>query len=254
MQEQQRNESEGFTIDLSRVVQALLKWMWVIVAATLLFGIVAAIYSYAFITPTYQSGFSAYVNNKQTSGNSNTTTSDLNASIALTYVYSAIIQSDTVLNEAIEKCGAEYTAAELAGKLTVSLSDTTAVIRVYLVDTDPQMAMKLATAISEVAPIHVARVVDNSSMSIIDAPKLPTKKYAPNHGQNIVIGALLGMLVSIIAVVVLEILNDSVQNSDELEKRHGLIALGVIPDFEEAGKQYGGYGYGSGRRTGGKQA
>ena len=250
MQEQQMNENEGLTIDLGRVVQALMKWAWVIVAAAIVFGLVAWIFSATMITPTYRSGFTAYVNNKQTSSTGSTTTSDLSASIALAYVYGEIIQSRTVLTEAADKCGLDYSYGVLSSKVTISVADTTAIINVYVEDTDPQTAMALAAAIADVAPAHVARVVDNSSMRIVDEPILPTSQYAPNNGTNALIGALLGIVAAVVMVLVLEVLNDYVQTGEELEKRYNVIAIGVIPDMDQAEKVHSSYSY---ARAGGRK-
>ena len=250
MQEQKMNDNEGFTIDLNRVVQALLRWAWVIVAATVVFGLVAWIYSATMITPMYQSSFTAYVNNKQSATSNSTTTSDLNASIALAYVYGEVIQSRTVLVEAAEKCGIGYSYNALASKVSIAIGDTTAIISVYVVDPDPEVATALAAAIADVAPAHVARVVDNSSMRIVDAPILPTAPYTPNNGKNATMGALIGTLVAIALVVFLEVFSDCVQSGEELEKRYGVIIIGVIPDTEQAEKVHSNYGY---ARAGGRK-
>ena len=250
MQEQQMNENEGLTIDLGRVVQALLKWAWVIVAAAIVFGLVAWIFSATMITPTYRSGFTAYVNNKQNSTSGNTTTSDLNASIALAYVYGEIIQSRTVLTEAAAKCGIDYGYGDLKSKISISIADTTAIINVHVEDANPQTAMALAAAIADVAPEHVARVVDNSSMRIVDEPILPTSQYSPNNGRNAIIGALLGIVAAVAVVIVLEVFNDYVQSSEELEKRYDVIAIGVIPDMDQAEKVHSNYSY---ARAGGRK-
>ena len=250
MQEQKFNENEGLTIDLGRVVQALLKWAWVIVAAAIVFGLVAWIFSATMITPTYRSGFTAYVNNKQTTTTGSTTSSDLSASIALAYVYGEIIQSRTVLTEAASKCGLDYGYSALAGKVTISVAETTAIINVYVEDTSPETAMALAAAIADVAPAHVARVVDNSSMRIVDEPILPTSQHAPNNGTNAVIGALLGIVAAVAMVIVLEVLNDYVQSGEELEKRYDVIAIGVIPDMDQAEKVHSNYSY---ARAGGRK-
>lgn len=250
MQEQKKNESEGFTIDLNRVIQALLKRAWVIVVATVVFGLAAWIYSAKMLTPMYQSSFTAYVNNKQSATSNSTTTSDLNASIALAYVYGEVIQSRTVLMEAAEKCGINYGYGALAGKVSVSIGEVTAIISVYVTDPDPEVAMALAAAIADVAPAHVARVVDNSSMRIVDEPIKPTAPYSPNNTKNAVVGALIGALLAIALVVFLEILSDCVQSAEELERRYGVIAIGVIPDVEQAEKAHSNYGY---ARAGGRK-
>ena len=106
MQERHMTDKKEITIDLRRVFQALLKRVWVIVAVTLIFGLLAYILSATMIDPTYRSSFTAYVNNKATINTSSgsTTTADVNASMALAAVYQEIIVSRTVLEEAAKAC------------------------------------------------------------------------------------------------------------------------------------------------------
>lgn len=226
-------QPEENEIDFFRLVQIVWKWAWLIALVTAICGVVAAIYSVGFITPTYRSFFTAYVNNRveSTEDNNSTSTSDLNASAALTYLYQDIIVSRSVLTDAAEKCGLDYNYKQLSSMVSTAVDSQSALIGVYVVDTDAERATMLAQAIADVAPAHVARMRDGSSMRILDAPEKPDSKYGPSHTKNVVIGAAIGFVLCLVCVMAGELLNDKVRDTEDLERRHNIVVIGTIPDL-----------------------
>lgn len=237
MNEWQNNnpQQEERKINLTRLALVLLKNAWVIAIITLIFGIAAYIYSACFIAPTYRSSFTAYVDSRGENLESSTTTSaDLTASAKLTYLYQDIILSRSVLLDAAELCGADYGYVTLKNMVTISVDTNSALITVTVSDTDPAQATQLAAAIAQVAPSHVARIREGSAMRILDEPVQPIHKSAPSNTQNAIKGALIGFVLSAVLVIVVDLLNDKVRDAEELESRHGLITIGVIPDLATA--------------------
>lgn len=243
MNEWQNNkpQQEERKINFIRLAQVLLKNAWVLILITLIFGIVAYIYSACFIQPIFRSSFTAYVDSRgedlQSSG---TTSADLTASAKLTYLYQDIILSRSVLLDAAELCDLEYAYSTLRNMVTTSVDAESALITVSVSDTDPADATRLAAAIAKVAPGHVERIREGSTMRILDEPVQPTRKSAPSNTKNAIKGALIGFALSAILVIVVDLLNDKVRDAEELEARHGLIVIGVIPDLSitEAGDGY----------------
>lgn len=224
---------EDREIDIFRLLQILWKRIWLIVLVTVLCGAILCLYSLCFITPTYRSFFTAYVNNRNDSieGNGSITTSELNASVALTYLYQDIIVSRSVLMDAAELCGMDEKYETIKSKVSTVLDSESALIGVYVVDTDPVRATQLASAIAQVAPGHVERIRDGSSMRILDAPVQPESKYGPDNMKYILAGAVIGFVLSVIFIVTMDIINDKVRSAEELESRHNIVVIGVIPDL-----------------------
>lgn len=242
-------QTEEREIDVVRLLQILWKRAWIIALVTVVFCVATYLYSALFITPTYRSDFTAYVDNQMTTAENNgsTTTSDLNASIGLTYLYEDIIVSRSVLNDAAAKCGLDYSYKKVRGRVSTSVAEDAALITVYVVAKDPQEAMDLAKAIAEVAPDHVARMKEGSSMRILDEPVLPEQKFAPNNTKNAMLGALVGFVLSAVVVLAVDLLNDIVRNSEELENRYNVIVVGSIPDLAATDRNQDSYGYGYGK-------
>ena len=55
---------------------------------------------------------------------------------------------------------------------------------------------------------------------------------SPNKKMNIAIAFLLGLMVSVGLVFLLEYLDNTYKNKDQLEKELGIPVLGAIPDIE----------------------
>ena len=249
MQDMQTKQNEEVTIDLLRLAKVVWSHVWMIVIVVMVVGILAYAASAMFITPTYRSYFTAYVNNRnQVEGVGSTTTADLNASISLAKLYSEIITSRSVLTESAQKCGMQISYGELLEMVTTNTSSSSALITVYVEATDPVQATELAAAIADKAPEHVSRVVDGSTMQIVDSPIQPEGKYSPNNGKNAVLGALIGMVLAVGIIIVTELVNDKVQGAADLENRYPLAVIGNIPDLEEAMKNRDKYAYAKGGR------
>ncbi len=238
MNEWQNNnpQQEERKINFIRLAQMLVKQAWVIALITALFGIATYIYSATFIAPIYRSSFTAYVDNRGDSAENSigTNYNDLTASQRLTYLYQDIISSRSVLMDAAEKCGLDYSYTSLNNMVATTVDKDSALITISVSSTDPVHATRLAEAIAEVAPGHVERIREGSTMRVLDVPVMPTQKSAPSNTKNALKGAMVGLVLSAVLVIVLELLNDKVRDAEELEARHGIIAIGIIPDLASA--------------------
>lgn len=249
MNDWKKKVQEDSGIDLWRLVEVFLKRLWLIALVAVIVGAASFLYTKTCVTPLYRTDFSAYVNNRvATEDKDSTNTGDLNASIGLMYLYNEIIASRAVLTDAAKLCGLDYSYGTLSGMVSTQMPEKAALIRVYVTAADPEVAVRLAAAIAEVAPDHVARVVEGSSMQIVDDPVRPTSPFSPSAVRNAVLAALIGAVLAYALFVLLELINDIVQGSDDLESRYDMVVVGKIPDMAQLEKSdrygYKKYGYG----------
>ncbi|MCD7919392.1 MAG: Wzz/FepE/Etk N-terminal domain-containing protein [Clostridiales bacterium] len=252
-EEQNRGEnSDVVEIDLLPLLKALWKGAWLIVTAMLLACSIFYLGTKAFITPTYQASFTAYVNNRtaSTESTSTLTSSDLTAAKSLVYTYVQILTGRTVLESAAAEAGVDYSYTEMSEYISANVVDDTEIIEVTVTVDSPETALALAEAMADIVPDYIAEIVEGSSMQIIDAPVLPTSIYSPNYLRNAVIGAFLGAVLAAAVIVLRELLDDTVKDEQEIEKRFGISVVGVIPDLASVDKQGYGYGYGQKRKGG----
>ncbi len=249
-----RDDGE-LVIDLVPVFKALRKHFILILAVALLFGAATWIGTHVFITPTYRTSFRVYVNNSQdTSEKTTITSSDLSASRSLANTYAEIINGRTVLTKAAEMTGIFSGYGSVKSMVNVSTSSTTEIISVSVTTNSPDVSLRLAENIVTVAEEQVAGIVDGSSMRVIDEPYLPTSIYSPHYKRDAAIGAMIGLLFTVLIIALVEILDTRVRNEDSLEERYGIAILGSIPNHEAArksGGSYYAYGYARAAEKGG---
>ena len=242
--ENKRNESQNIEIDLVALLKEIVKKLWLILLVGLIVGATVYVGAKVFIKPTYRSGFTAYVNNKQ--GKQTTdylTSSDVNAAKLLVLTYQSIIKSNNILTAAAESIGVDLPYESLAKKVSAEVKDDTEIISVYVVDTDPQFAYEYAQAIAKTAPTYMAQIVEGSSMKIIDVPEYSEKRYKPSYLKFGLIGFLIGTLLVIIFIVVRYFMDDTIKNESEIESKFALPILGVIPDITKASNKSSDYYY-----------
>ncbi len=223
------------SVDLMRLLRVVWKWKLMIIVIVLLAGTASYIYTQVTVTPVYRSGFTAYVNNRQNTENQNTTSSsDLTASKNLAYLYREIIVSRSVLVEAAQSVGLNYSYSKLYSMVRTAVAETTAIISVYVDAKSPSEAAQFAAAIAEAAPTHVARVVEGSSMRIVDSPVEPSAPRSNGSWNNAVNAGAIALLVSVVGVILLDLISDKVGSAKEIEDRYGIAVMGHIPDFSDA--------------------
>lgn len=242
--ENEKIESRELEINIIPLLKELLKKIWLILLVGLIVGGAVFVGAKLMIKPTYRSGFTAYVNNKQSKENTDyLSSSDVTASKQLVLTYQKILTSNTILTASAESMGIDSSYDSLNRKVSTEVKDDTEIISVYVVDTDPQFAYDYAQAISKTAPTYMAQIVEGSSMKIIDHPEYSEKRFKPSYTNYAIIGFLIGALLVVIFVIIRYFMDDTVKNEEEVENKFALPILGVIPDVTKASNKGSDYYY-----------
>ncbi len=249
-----KQKSENTEIDLIELAKALWKHAGWILLVGVICGALAFAGTHLLVTPQYQSSFTAYVNNRsgQDNGNNTLTSADLSASQSLVKTYSAVITSRSVLEAAAAQAGVGSDYMQLSKMVSTQSVDDTEIIQVSVTMPDAKQAAALAGAISEVAGEYITKIVEGSSMQIVDQPVIPTKIYSPSYKKNLLLGIILGIVLACGVIVLRELLDDRVKDSGTLEERFGLPVIGTIPNIEVAEKIGDSYAY-SKKKSGGNR-
>ena len=76
-------------------------------------------------------------------------------------------------------------------------------------------------------------LVPNGNVRVIEAVQLPENPVAPNKTINVAIAFLLGLMVSVGLVFLMEYLDNTFKNKENLERELNIPVLGVIPVVNE---------------------
>lgn len=245
-----KSRDREIEIDFLALLKTILKRLWLIILVGLICGGIMFCVAEFVVKPTYRSGFSAFVNNKQGQSESQQiTNNDINASHQLVATYSTIITSREMLMGAIEEDDntkgtnlRKYSYSKLKSMVSINMKDDTGVLDVNVISPNQNEALQFANAIAKKAPEYMAYIVEGSSMKIIDMPAYPNSKYAPNTSRYTLLGVLAGVLLMLIIVVIRYFTNDTLSGESDIEQHYNLPIIGVIPDYTKVGKgEKGGY-------------
>ncbi len=83
--------------------------------------------------------------------------------------------------------------------------------------------------LEQLMAVNVASSIGSNNISVIDKATPPNRKFKPSVKTNLVFGALLGLLLGMGIAFLREFMDDSIKDSDALEKLTGLPVLSQLP-------------------------
>lgn len=225
---EQRYDDE-IEIDLMEIVMVLVHYLWVIVLAAVIVGGAAFAFSRFVITPTYESTTRILVLNRQDTGNSNLTYSDLQLGTSLTKDYPELIQSRYVVEKVIESFELDTTYEAFINKVAVTTKSDSRIIDITITDPDPLLAKELADALRDIAAERIVEVTDIQAVNMVDEGNIPDRPSNPSVPKWTLLGFLLGGFMAAAVVIVRYLLDDTIKSSEDIEKYLHLSTLGLIP-------------------------
>lgn len=234
MQEQNGNVIE---IDLEELFGLVLHRLWLILLCGAAVGLAAFAVSAFLITPKYESATGIYVMSRQ--DNSNLSYSDAQFSTLLTKDYEELITCRYVLETVIEQCTLPDEFEDLKERVTVENTTDTRIIYITVKDTNPAMAQYIANSIREVASEHITAVTDVEAVNVVDLANLPKEPAEPSVPVWTVLGAIIGVFISLLVLIIQYVADDTIKSSEDVDKYLGWGTLALIPVMEETAGEKG---------------
>lgn len=245
MEKQEQNNREYYTIDVSHIVKALWKRVWMIAICGLLVAAIGFSLAAFIITPKYSSYVKLYVNNSSISlGNTNfsISSSELTAAQGLVKTYGEILVSRSTLERVIEKADVDYTWKELSKMVEYAPSNDTEIMKVTVTCEDPYEASKIANVVAVVLPMRISEIIDGASMEVVDSAVPELEKVAPSVTKYTAIGLVLGVFAAVLVLSILAVMDDTIHDEEYVLKTYDYPILGKVPDLLNSGnKSYGYY-------------
>ncbi len=251
MNENEKNKSSGKEIDLRQLLTGLLKKSWIIVVVSVLCAILTFLGTYYLVTPQYKSGVMFYVNNNTVSVNDMSvalSSGDLSVRQKLVDSYIVILKSRESLLAIIDYADVNMSPATLKGMISASSVNSTEIFQVVVTSPDPYQAKKLADAIAYVLPDRISNIIENTSAQVVDNAVVATSPSSPSYSKNTAMGFLVGLVLSMGAVVLWELFDVTIRTEEDVTQTCSHPVLASVPDMLNQSK--GGYYYRDSNHTG----
>ncbi len=226
------NEMEEQVISISEIFEAIKKRWIIIVAITLTATIISGIISFFVIDPVYEASTKVFVG-KEENDNAAYNSSEINMYQQLLQTYAQAIKTKDLVNRAIS--GLKYDGLEarnVVESLTVNPISNTQILQIKYQSKDPNEAKDVLKSVTDEFIVTAKELVPNGNVRVIEEVELPQNPVSPNKKMNIAIAFLVGLMVSVGLVFLLEYLDNTYKNKEQLEKDLGIPVLGAIPDVE----------------------
>lgn len=233
---------EVLEVDLRAMLSALLKKAWLVALVSLLGAVCALVITYFFITPQYQAEVTFYVNNNGES-NMSISSGDITASKDLVETYIVILNTKQTLDEIMENAGVQYSYSALKEMIQASSVNETEVFRVVVTSPSPSESKALVDSIAGILPGRITSIVEGTTAKIVDQPTVSTDPSSPNYLQNILIGFLLGFVLSAGVIIVYTIFDITIRSEEDILQCCKYPILASVPNVEAIGKKDGASGW-----------
>lgn len=224
-------------LDLKEIFNMFWTRILHIILIVLIFVVIGILYSYLYVTPKYKA-YTTLLLATSTDDQETITTSDISLNNNLVSTYSELIKSKTVLGEVINNLGIEKTESSLESAVSVSQRKSTQVIEIDVVDKDSYQAKIIANEVAKVFSKKVEEIYKINNIHVVDAAEEPTSPYNINHMKDIAMFAFIGLVVACMYVLIANMLDTTVKNKEDVERKLGLTVLVNIPtcNFDELPK------------------
>lgn len=230
--ENHRENNNEIEFDLLEIVHILFGRFWIILCVGFFAALICFALSAYVLAPVYESTTKIYILNK--TDNTAVTYTDVQMGTQLTKDYAELINSRYVLEKVIEQLSLEdMEYKDLMNKVSVNTPVDTRIVSITVEHTDPELAMRIANCIREVAGEHIQNVMDIEAVNVVETANMPMEKSEPSIVKWTMIGGALGVFLACAVILTIFLLDDTIKSSENVEKYLGLSTLALIPVVSE---------------------
>ncbi|MDR3643986.1 MAG: hypothetical protein P4M02_02790 [Clostridia bacterium] len=221
------------TLDLHDIVRELKKLYWLLI---LLFvaGFAASCLTLHAREPEYTANAS-FIVGASVSSPSQFTDEDYPVTHELVFTCAGLVTSETVLNDAIKRCGMSLTAKQLAPFVTTTVPANSDMVTVQVTGRGVKNAVNLTNAVVAEVGASVKRLDATIpvKITVIDKAVSPPGADKKNYFKTGMLGGLIGALIALLIIVLASSISSRVKKEQVISRVCGLVSLGRLP-LEEA--------------------
>ena len=219
---------EEQVISISEIIDAVKKRWKIIALTTVLATVVSGIFSFFIISPTYEASTKIFIG-KEGAESEGYNSSDVSMYQNLIKTYSELIKTKDLVNKAIDNSQYDLSVNNVLNGITVNTLTGTQILQISYQSKSPSIAKNMLESITNEFITKAEELVPNGNVKVLESVELPKNPVAPNKTMNIAIAFILGMMVGFGIVFLLEYLDNTYKNKEQLEKDLDIPVLGVIP-------------------------
>ena len=190
-----------------------------------------------YVTPVYEAKTVLYIGSEDSAmGSIGISLGQLEANSQLLIDYKQIALTRLVIDEVVKNTGLNISYIAFQNNIVIENISDSRLFTVGFRNSDPLIAKKVSDELAKQITVAAAQIVGVENIRILDQALVPQTPVSPNLFLNTMIGGALGLLISLIIVIMMFILKDTVTDEEDIENLIGVSVLGSIPEFKGEAK------------------
>ena len=226
-------EQNTMEIDVFHLFKILWKRKILIALVAIVAGALAFAYSAFIVKPEFTSTTRIYVVNRNQGDKPGLTNQDLQAGSYLVKDYREIILSQDVLEKVTSDLKLDLSPKALASKVKVTVPVDTRIVSISVNDRVPEEASRIANSLREVAAEKIISITRVSDVTTLEEARPAIAPSSPNIRRNTIIGLLGGTVFTVVAVLIVELVDTRVKRPEDIEDVMQIALLGVVPNLDK---------------------
>lgn len=161
-------------------------------------------------------------------GNKNNTWNRFEYDTNILDISSVIVKSQRVLDKVIENLGLEMDAAQLSNFVSVEALGSSSFMKLCVLGADPKVTKNICDEILEVLPDVSTAMTSLGTLQMASTVEI-TEVGKPSLAKAGVVGTLLGLVLSVLVLVGIELFDHMIRDAGDVEYYLGAKTLGVLP-------------------------
>ncbi|MGE7592977.1 YveK family protein [Peribacillus frigoritolerans] len=220
------------TISINDIFKTLMKRWKLIMLLTLIAALISGTISYVLLKPIYQSSTQILVNQKQSENQLDS--AQIRSNIDMINTYSVIIKSPAILNKVINELELDQSVEQLSEKITINSQENSQVFSLTVQDSNPSQTVEIANTVSETFQKEIKNIMNVDNVTVLaKAEKENPTPVKPNPLLNIAIAIVVGLMAGIGLAFLLEYMDNTIKDEDDIERLLELPILGSIQKISQ---------------------
>lgn len=216
-------------INIEKLVQLFKKKIWIILLITAITTSIG-VYKASQMKPSYKSTVGIFFGLNQA-------TLDYQSVQQVNFyknnmkLFKEMVITDDFYKSVVKKHNLDKTASQIAASITFTYSEESPVCYMNYSSSKNEGIEEVLDSVAEEFIISLKEIVIDSKPTVINTSKVST--IIPNKKRVIGLYVIVGLVISIGAVLLIDYLDDRIKDRDELEKVIPIPVLGDIPSHEK---------------------
>ncbi len=226
-------------IDLKQLLELFWNKKVFILIVVLIAVIMGYIYTSFLVKPKYTSSTTLILAQRNSADSTGTITSnDITLNDKLIDTYKEIATSNSVVRTVVSNLGLASTKeVELKKEVNVTAVNGTQILKISVTDSNADMATKIANEMGKVFSKRVADIYKIDNVSIVDEAETTGIPSNINHKKDMLIFLVGGIVVAVALVLLINMLDNSIKSSTDIERALNLNILAEIPECDFSSKR-----------------